>query len=114
MAMQEQKMSRRKILSMGGALVAGSVLGFGGCERRRSLAGRVDSARQPDAEPPKKAWPVKAIIDVHVHLVNTGLAGVPPAAAPDGTPFDGAAETMAKAFQAEMKSAAVEHALCMP
>src|SRR5262245_41518130 len=120
--MPEKKLSRRTVLTLGGALVAGGVLGVGGWEGWRSLAGRADPAAKPggdpagrpNAEPAKKPWAVPAVIDVHVHLVNPGLPGVPPAAAPDGTPLDGPARAMAQAIRTEMKQAAVEHALCMP
>ena len=120
--MPEKKLSRRTVLTVGGALVAGGVLGVGGWEAWRSLAGRADPAAKPggdpagkpDAEPARKPWAVPAVIDVHVHLVNPGLPGVPPAAAPDGTLLDGPSRAMAQAIQTEMKQAAVEQALCMP
>jgi predicted TIM-barrel fold metal-dependent hydrolase len=112
--MPETKLSRRTVLTVGGALVAGGVLGVAGWEGWRSLAGRAEPAAKPEAEPDKKPWSVPAVIDVHVHLVNPGLPGVPPASAPDGTPLDGPARAMAQAIQAEMKQAAVAHALCMP
>ncbi len=120
--MPEKNLSRRTVLTLGGALVAGGVLGVGGLEGWRSFAGRADTPAKPggdpvgnpDPEPEKKPWAVKAIIDVHVHLVNPGLPGLPPVAAPDGTPLDGPARAMAQAIQAEMKQAAVQHALCMP
>jgi predicted TIM-barrel fold metal-dependent hydrolase len=120
--MPEKKLSRRTVLTLGGALVAGGVLGVGGWEAWRSRAGRADPAThpggdpagKPDPEPARKPWAVRAVIDVHVHLVNPGLPGVPPSAAPDGTPLDGPARAMARTIQKEMKQAAVEHALCMP
>ena len=112
--MPEKKLSRRTVLTVGGALVAGGILGIGGWEGWRSLAGRADPAAKPEAEPARKPWAVPAVIDVHVHLVNPGLPGVPPAAAPDGTLLDGPSRAMAQAIQTEMKQAAVEHALCMP
>jgi len=112
--MPEKKLSRRTALGLGGALVAGGVLGVGGSEMYHFFADRSGAPAKPGGEPPEKPWAVPAVIDVHVHLVNPGLLGVPPAAAPDGTPLDGPARDMARAIQAEMKRAAVEHALCMP
>ena len=112
--MSEKKLSRRTVLTLGGGLVAGGVLGVGGWEGWRSLASRAEPGAKPGAEPAKKPWAVPAVIDVHVHLVNPGLPGVPLASAPDGTPLDGPARAMAQAIQTEMKQAAVEHAVCMP
>jgi predicted TIM-barrel fold metal-dependent hydrolase len=119
--MSEKKLSRRKVLTLGGAFVAGGVLGIGGWEGWRSLAGRAGAAaksgRDPALEPDpgsKKPWDGPPVIDAHVHLVNVGIAGVPPSSAPDGTPLDSPTRAMADAIQAEMKRAAVQHALCMP
>jgi predicted TIM-barrel fold metal-dependent hydrolase len=114
--MTEKKLSRRTVLTVGGALVAGGVLGVVGWEGWRSLASHTGPPAKPsgeDAEAAKKPA-VPAVIDVHVHLVNPGLPGMPLVAAPDGTPLDGAAQAMANAIQTAMKQAAVEHALCMP
>ena len=60
--MPEKKLSRRTVLTLGSALVAGGVLGVGGWEAWRSRAGRADPATKPggdpagrpDAEPAKK------------------------------------------------------------
>ena len=112
--MSEKKLSRRTVLTLGGVLVAGGALGVGGWEGWHSIAGRAKPAAKPDAEPANKPWGVPAVIDVHVHLVNPGLPGVPPATAPDGTPLDGAARAMAQSIQKEMTQAGVKHALCMP
>src|SRR5262245_10253228 len=100
--MPGKKLSRRTVLTLGGALVAGGVLGVGGLELWRSLAGRAEPPGEPGAGPANKPRAVLAVIDVHVHLVNPGLPGVPPAAAPDGTPLDGPARAMAQSIQKEM------------
>jgi predicted TIM-barrel fold metal-dependent hydrolase len=116
--MTEKKLTRRAALALGGALVAGGVLGVGGWEGWRFLSRPAkpggDPVGKPEPEPANKPWGGPPVIDVHVHLVNPGLPGVPPAAAPDGTLLDGSAQQTADAIRAEMKRAAVEHALCMP
>jgi predicted TIM-barrel fold metal-dependent hydrolase len=109
----DEKLSRRTVLARGGALVASGVLGVSGCEKGGAPSSG-DAAEKPKPVPPEKPWPVRAVIDVHVHLVNPGLPGVPPATAPDGTPLNGTAEAMAKTIKKEMEQAGVTHALCMP
>jgi hypothetical protein len=48
--MPEKKLSRRTVLTLGGALVAGGVLGVGGWKGRRSLARRADPAAKPESQ----------------------------------------------------------------
>jgi predicted TIM-barrel fold metal-dependent hydrolase len=54
------------------------------------------------------------IVDTHVHVVNPRIPGVPKIIAPDGTALDGRVDKLADCIRAEMKSAGIEHALCMP
>ncbi len=111
--MDTQGLGRRNLLKLGGAAIAGALLGVGGWEASRFLTNRGNAEDKP-AAPDKKAPGVKAIIDTHVHLVNTNLRGVPEKDAPDGSPFGKPAEQLAREIKAQMKEANVEHALCMP
>src|SRR5713101_1463376 len=110
--MQPKAYSRRTLLRFGGAAVAGAVLGIGGWVAHRFFARPGSPSAEPAHAPQKNAAPVQAVIDSHVHLVNPNLPGVPELSAPDGTPFPGAPQRLAKAIQAQMKEAKVEHALC--
>ncbi len=103
-------LSRRTILGLG-AVAAGAALGVTGWEAARSLFSTA-VADTPDAE--KKAPPPSAIIDVHVHLVHTNLAGVPTKRLTGGDIFPAKPEDVARVLQAEMKSASVTHILAMP
>jgi predicted TIM-barrel fold metal-dependent hydrolase len=110
-AMAETAPSRRTLLKLSGAAVAGAVLGIAGWEARRFFTGPAN----PTDIPKKPAPPVKkVVIDTHVHLVDTNLRGVPEKSAPDGTSFRSPPERLAKTIQAQMTEANVEHALCMP
>jgi uncharacterized protein len=102
---------RTMLLSLGGAVAAGAL---GGWQAHRLLGGSgpdVNQAVAGNESQPEKAM---KLIDTHVHVVNVDLPGVPKTQAPDGTPFDAPTKAMAKAVQAEMSGAKVEHALCMP
>jgi predicted TIM-barrel fold metal-dependent hydrolase len=112
--MEGKTPSRRTLLKLGGAAVAGAVLGIGGWEAFRFLTGAGNPTGKTADAPERNVSPVKAVIDTHVHLVNTNLRGVPESSAPDGTPFRSPPEQLARAVQAQMKEANVEHALCMP
>jgi len=112
--MEGQRLGRRNLLKLGGAAVAGALLGIGGWEASKFFA----NSGIPDGKPAdgseKQAPSVKAIIDTHVHLVNTNLRGVPETDAADGSPFERPVEQLVGAIKAQMKEANVEHALCMP
>jgi len=101
----EPRPSRRAVLALG----AGAVLGVAGWEAARYFVGPAVSA---DPEP--EAPPLKAVIDVHVHLVHTNLAGVPAKRLPDDKPFPQGIDELARAVQAEMKAAGVAQLLGMP
>jgi predicted TIM-barrel fold metal-dependent hydrolase len=105
---------RTMLLSLGGAVAAGALGGWQACR----LLGSKESA---DASPAAEAGAGSSAegqavktIDTHVHVVNVKLPGLPDVTAPDGTPFDGPIEEVARSVQAEMKGAGIEHALCMP
>jgi predicted TIM-barrel fold metal-dependent hydrolase len=106
--------TRRTLLKLGGAAVAGAVLGIGGWEAHRRFGSRSDREVKSSESSEPKATPVDAVIDTHVHLVNVNLAGVPELKMPDGELFPDTVEQLAKKIQAEMKEAKVQHALCMP
>lgn len=112
--MEGKPPTRRTLLRLAGAGVAGAVLGIAGWEGCRFLIGQSGNAPKvidPFTDKPAFDQP---IIDTHVHVVNTNLPGVPVDRAPDGTPLEGALERVAGSIQAQMKEARVEHALCMP
>jgi hypothetical protein len=102
------------MLRLTGAGVAGAVLGIGGWEGFRFFASPSGTAPKAADHSEKKPSPVQAVIDTHVHVVDTNLPGVPPGNAPDGIPFQGSLERLARSIQSQMKEANVEHALCMP
>lgn len=54
------------------------------------------------------------MIDAHIHVTNTGLAGIAEKSAPDGTSFGQRIDTLAEALASEMKAAGITQALCMP
>jgi predicted TIM-barrel fold metal-dependent hydrolase len=104
--MEDKMPSRRTLLKLGGAAAAGAVLGIGGWEACRSYSGPQKPTEKP-AEPAEKKVPSpQAVIDTHVHLVNTNLRGVPELIREP--------EQVARDVKAPMKEANVEHALCMP
>jgi hypothetical protein len=104
---------RTMLLSLGGAVAAGALGGWQAC---RFLGGRSSDLNQVmgvgNENPPGNA--AMKVIDAHVHVVNVKLPGVPKTQAPDGTSFEAPVDQLAKAIQAEMSRANVEHALCMP
>lgn len=107
--MEETSPSRRNLLKLGGAAVAGAVLGIGGWEARRFLTGPATPPEKSADTPKPYAPPVGAVIDTHIHLVNLNLRGVPELGA-----FAAPPEQLARTVQAQMKEANVQHALCMP
>jgi predicted TIM-barrel fold metal-dependent hydrolase len=120
--MKLQHPSRRTFV-IGAAGLAGAMLGVGGREAAHYFAmigpanssspGVTDPKAPPD-EPQLKAPAVKAVIDAHIHVVNTKLPGVPLSIAPNGTHFGADTAKLADAIKAEMKEGNVAHALCMP
>ena len=86
---------------------------------RRSMIGSMASAAtfligKNFAQQPEIAQKPVAAIDVHIHLVDPQLPGVPLGAAPDGTSLDANLDLVAKAIREEMKSSNTAAALCMP
>jgi predicted TIM-barrel fold metal-dependent hydrolase len=111
---EQQLPSRRGVLRLGAAGLAGAVLGVGAWEAGRYLT-KTGHAGAPALDGPQpKAPPVAAVIDAHIHVVNVKLPGVPLGSAPDGTPFGGDPKRLATVIQAELKKGNVKHALCMP
>jgi predicted TIM-barrel fold metal-dependent hydrolase len=111
--MNEATSSRRSLLKYGGAAFAGAALGIGGWEAVRNWSGNTP-ADGPEAPAPPHPARIPPVIDVHVHLVNTNLPGIPEEEAPEGSLIDAPPGVLARAMKAQMQAAGVEHALCMP
>ncbi len=84
-----------------------------------AIAAGVTVGEEPQ-QPLSGGEPLKTI-DAHIHVVHTGVPGIPEKVAPDGTrfvdPLAAPAEEvndLVKAIKSEMEAAGVEHALCMP
>jgi predicted TIM-barrel fold metal-dependent hydrolase len=109
--MAGKELSRRSLFGLVGAGAALGLGAWGGFHYFASRGGSAPNLADP-AEP--KPAPVQQVIDAHVHVVDTNLAGVPSGSAPDGTPFQGDLTRLAGSIEAQMKEANVKHALCMP
>jgi predicted TIM-barrel fold metal-dependent hydrolase len=100
--MNEVRLSRRKALwTLSGALLAGAMA------TRVCPSARAADEKHADA----------AIIDTHVHLVNTRLPGLldtPVALAPFVRGDAEGPKRLARKVEEETKKAGVAHALCMP
>lgn len=86
---------------------------------RRSMIGSMASAAtfligKNFAQQPQIAQKPVEAIDVHIHLVDPQLPGVPLGAAPDGTSLNANLDIVAKAIRDEMKNSNTVAALCMP
>lgn len=119
-------LSRRDILKFGGGAAAGAILGIGGWEasrrwsveegpHERSAAAADPTPQKPEPTDSRNLAPApKQIIDTHVHVVPSNLAGTPSQPDDEPDPREGPIETVAKRIAADLKSAGIEHALCMP
>jgi predicted TIM-barrel fold metal-dependent hydrolase len=92
------------LLRLGGAAVAGAVLGIGGWEGAHYLA-RPGPAPNDGGDNHEAPGP---IIDAHVHVADTRLPGVP------ASPFQRSVEETAQAIRSQLEAAGVAHALAMP
>ena len=54
------------------------------------------------------------LVDMHIHVANTHLPGVPAPTSPGGTSFDGPPQRLADAIKEELEESGTEHAFCMP
>lgn len=54
------------------------------------------------------------MIDVHIHITNTGLPGMAEKTSQDGTSFGAEVQSVANDLKAEMQAAGITQALCMP
>ena len=111
--MNLSSLSRRQWLQSSGGALATVLLG--GCQK--------PSGSSPDDESPdvdetggqsRRPFQVADVIDVHVHIISSNMPGVPKGGDAEDQEFGKTPEETAKIVQAQMKSAGVTHALCMP
>lgn len=86
------------------------LLGLSGCQP----PARLSTPPGATVEPATIIPPPERVIDVHIHLVDSNLPGSAEMYAPDDNELRGPVEEVAGRIQAQLKSAGVEHALCMP